>query len=199
MKYDNEYYLLEEKDESTKHILWQTKRSDSGLSELISPWSIKDEVIALGEVEIQYGDKYKFTPSDYHFTGDMLVSKKFKEVIETFKPFGIDFYKTNIRNIDDIWPEYYFMHIWNNHRVMHQGRSVIDGTYIDDDFILESFSLDEKKLDNIPIKERLIFCLTENPQYIFHQTVVNALKLADLSGVRFIAVKDWNTCCIFNE
>ncbi|MUK94541.1 hypothetical protein GNP80_19170 [Aliivibrio fischeri] len=199
MKYDDEYYVLTEQGASGQYMLGQIDGSDDGLERLLSQRSIKRLVRGPGKVRVNQGDKALFSPCDYHDTGDDLVSEKFKQVIETFKPQYVDFYQADIINGDQVWSEHYFMHIWNHYRVMHQGRSKIDGTYVDDDFILESFSLDENLLDKIPLQERLIFRLSEDPQFLFHETVVAALKAANLTGVGFKKVKDWGISSGFDD
>lgn len=199
MKYDDEYYVLTEQGASGQYMLGKIKGSDDGLSRLLSQRSIKRLVRGPGKVRVNRGDKARFSPCDYHDTGDDLVSEKFKQVIETFKPQHVDFYQTDIINGDQVWSEHYFMHIWNHYRVMHHGRSRIKGTYVNDDFILKSFSLDEKLLDKIPLQERLIFRLSEKPQFLFHETVVTALKAANLTGVGFKKVKDWGISSGFDD
>lgn len=199
MKYDNEYYLLTEIGTAADYMLAQIDGSDDGLERLLSQGSIKNLVRGLGKVGIIDGSKRTFKPCDYHDTGDDLVSEKFKQVIETFNPQHVDFYQADIINGDQVWSEHYFMHIWNVYRAMHQGRSKIDGTYVDDDFILESFSLNEELLDKIPLQERLIFVLDEKPQFLFHETVVAALKAANLSGLGFKKVNDWGISSAFDD
>ncbi|MFH0273308.1 hypothetical protein [Vibrio jasicida] len=112
---------------------------------------------------------------------------------------GGDFYPTEVTNGDKVWSNYFMMHIWNNYRAIHQGRSVIDGTYVDDDFFLEALSLDETLLDRVPLEERLVFRLQEDPQFLFHETVVDALKAANLTGVGFIRVDQWGPAAMFSD
>lgn len=199
MKYDDEYYLLTETGAAGSYMLGQVDESDDGLLRLLRMSSIKHLVEGPGKVKVNQGNKRKFAPCDFHKTPRFLVSEKFKTVIETFQPQGVDFYQTDISNEGQVWSEHYFTHIWNNYRVMHHGRSKIDGTYVDDDFILESFSLDEELLDKIPLQERLIFRLSESPQFLFHETVVAALSEADLTGLGFIKVKDWGISSAFDD
>lgn len=199
MEYDNEYYILTEKGASGKYMLGQIDGSDDGLEGLLSQNSIKRLVRGPGKVRVNQGKKASFSPCDFHKTNDMLVSEKFKKIIETFNPQHVDFYQADIINGEQVWSDHYFMHVWNVYRAMHQGRSKIDGTYIDDDFILESLSLNEELLDKIPLQERLIFVLDEDPKFLFHETVVAALKEANLSGLGFKKVKDWGISSAFDD
>ncbi|MBV7264490.1 hypothetical protein KCG43_20975 [Photobacterium sp. WH24] len=192
MKYDSEYYLLRESVESGSYMLDHAEDSDEGLDHLMSLRSINRRVLGLGVVEISDGDVANFSPCDYHETPEQLVSEKFKNIITKFNLPGIDFYKTNIINGDVIWKEHYFMHIWNHHKAIHHGRSKIDGTYVDDDFTLEVLSLDENVLDKIPLEKRLIFTLEEKPKFLFHETVVQALREANLTGLSFQRVDEWS-------
>ncbi|WP_244663244.1 hypothetical protein [Vibrio owensii] len=60
-------------------------------------------------------------------------------------------------------------------------------------------SLDETLLDKVPLEERLVFRLQEKPQFLFHETVVDALKAANLTGVGFIRVEQWGPAAMFSD
>ncbi|UTM56012.1 hypothetical protein L4174_009105 [Photobacterium sp. CCB-ST2H9] len=96
------------------------------------------------------------------------------------------------------WKICNFVHIWNNYRALSKKRSVIDGTYVDDRFILKKISLDEDVLDKIPLNERLVFRLNEDPKYLYHEFVISALSSAGLTGFRFVRVSDWGPHSAFN-
>ncbi|UIP26726.1 imm11 family protein [Photobacterium sp. TLY01] len=192
MKYDSEYYFLRESGNSSSYMLEQKRTSDQGLRHLMSIRSIKHRVLGPGVVEIIEGNPDLFTPSDYHETAEQLVSEKFMQVLQGFNLPGVDFYQTNIVSGNKTWSEHYYMHIWNNYQAIHKGRSKIDGTYVDDDFILEVLSLDENVLDKIPLEKRLVFTLEEKPKFLFHETVVQALRDANLTGLSFQRVDEWS-------
>ncbi len=109
------------------------------------------------------------------------------------------FYYVDIKVGEKVWNDYFMMHIWNNYPAIHKGRSVIDGTYVDDDFFLEELSLDEDLLDSIPLNERLVFRLTEEPRYLFHESVVDILKSANLTGVSFLRVDGFGSGFMFDD
>ena len=199
MKYDNQYYLLCESGHAGFHMLGQTEDSDEGLEHLMAKRSLKREVKGLGKVEVCEGNKKNFSPCDYHEIAEQMVSDKFRQVLLPFELPGVDFYPTEVTNDDQVWSNYFMMHIWNNYRAIHQGRSVIDGTYVDDDFFLEALSLDETILDKVPLEERLVFRLQEDPQFLFHETVVDAIKAANLTGVGFIRVDQWGPAAMFSD
>ncbi|MFH4817874.1 hypothetical protein [Vibrio alginolyticus] len=140
-----------------------------------------------------------FSPCDYHEIAEQMVSDKFRQVLLSFELQGGDFYPTEETNGDKVWSDYFMMHIWNNYRTIHQGRSVIDGTYVNNRFFLEALSLDETLLDKVPLEERLVFRLQEKPQFRFHETVVDALKAANLTGVGFIRVDQWGSAAMFSD
>ncbi|WP_051288272.1 imm11 family protein [Photobacterium halotolerans] len=192
MKYDSQYYILRENHESGAYMLGQDEDSDEGLEHLMSLRSIKPRVFGPGVVEVLEGDSSRFTPCDYHETAEQLVSEKFKHVLLPFNLPGVEFYQTNIMCDDRIWKGHYYMHIWNHHRAIHRRRSKIDGTYIDDDFILEALSLDESVLDKVTLGERLVFRLEEDPIFLFHETIVQALREANLTGLSFERVDEWS-------
>ena len=185
MHYDKQYYMLVEANGSGDFMMGGAEDTDEGLFHLLAMRSLKKEVLGPGKVEVLHGNKRRFTPCDYHSAFGMLVSEKFKQVIDGFNAPKVDFYQADIRNLGQTWSDHYFMHVWNNHRVMHHGRSKIDGTYENDDFTLESFSLDENLMGKIPLEERLIFRLSEKPKFLFHETVMEALDKANLTGLGF--------------
>ncbi|ELA8113361.1 hypothetical protein RGL42_004975 [Vibrio parahaemolyticus] len=199
MKYDNQYYLLCESGHAGFHMLGQTKESDKGLRHLMATRSLIREVKGLGKVRVFEGNKKSFSPCDYHEIAEQMVSDKFRQVLLPFELPRVDFYPTEVTNGDKVWSNYFMMHIWNNYRAIHQGRSVIDGTYVKNDFFLEALSLDETVLDKIPFEERLVFTLDEDPKFLFHETVVDALKAANLTGVGFIRVDQWGPAAMFSD
>ncbi|HCE2186140.1 TPA: hypothetical protein NGT48_004704, partial [Vibrio parahaemolyticus] len=181
------------------HMLGQTKESDKGLRHLMATRSLIREVTGLGKVRVFEGNKKSFSPCDYHEIAEQMVSDKFRQVLLPFELPRVDFYPTEVTNGDKVWSNYFMMHIWNNYRAIHQGRSVIDGTYVKNDFFLEALSLDETVLDKIPFEERLVFTLDEDPKFLFHETVVDALKAANLTGVGFIRVDQWGPAAMFSD
>ncbi|TOG16143.1 hypothetical protein CGJ06_24350 [Vibrio parahaemolyticus] len=199
MKYDKQYYLLCESGHAGFHMLGQTKDSDKGLRHLMAKRSLKREVTGLGKVRVFEGNKKNFSPCDYHEIAEQMVSDKFRQVLLPFEFPGVDFYPTEVTNDDKVWSDYFMMHIWNNYRAIHQGRSVLKGTYVENDFFLRALSLDETLLDKVPLEERLVFRLQEKPQFLFHETVVNALKAANLTGVGFIRVDQWGPAAMFSD
>lgn len=191
MRYDNQYYLLSNDAQSGNHMICESNKSDDGL-DLLERSSIKRQVLGKGHVAITMGDDDQFSPCDYHHVlPSGLISEKFKEVLTSFNLPGVDFYETVIETRIKKWNDRYLVHIWQNYRALHQKRSKIDGTFVKNNFILEGISLDENLLDKIPLKDRLVFRLNENPKYLYHESVVAAIKVANLTGVRFICVKDW--------
>lgn len=180
-------------------MLGQAEDSDEGLEHLMATRSLKREVKGLGKVEVCEGNKKSFSPCDYHEITEQMVSEKFRQVLLPFELPRVDFYPTEVTNGDKVWSDYFMMHIWNNYRAIHQGRSVIDGTYVKNDFFLESLSLDETVLDKIPFEERLVFTLDEDPKFLFHETVVDAIKAANLTGVGFIRVDQWGPAAMFSD
>ncbi|MEL6117622.1 MULTISPECIES: imm11 family protein [Photobacterium] len=192
MKYDSQYYILRENHESGEYMLGHTEGTDEGLFHLMSLRSISRRVLGPGKVKVYDGDTSKFFPCDYHETAKQLISERFKKSLSQFDLPGVDYYEAHIINDGKVWKEHYFMHIWNHHKAIHHGRSKIDGTYVDDDFTLEVLSLDENVLDKIPLEKRLVFTLEEKPKFLFHETVVQALREANLTGLGFQRVDEWS-------
>ena len=197
MKYDSQYYLLGEDADSGRYMINKTRQSDKGLR-LLRQRSVRRNVVGKGHTTVVMGDKSQFSPCDYHEVLPAgLISDKFKIVLEGFNLPGVDFYEADIENNGKIWDERHLVHIWQNYPALHQGRSKIKGTYVDNDFILKSMSLDENLLDKVPLEDRLVFRLNEKPEYLYHESVVAAIKAAGLTGVRFIKVSSWGVGSAF--
>ena len=199
MKYDSQYYLLCESGHAGSYMLGEAEGSDDGLAHLMAIRSLKRDVKGRGKVKVYEGNKARFTPCDYHEIAEQMVSEKFRQVLLPLNLPGVDFYPTDVTNDDKVWTDYYMMHIWHHYKAIHKGRSVIDGTYVKDNFFLEALSLDETVLDKVPLQERLVFTLEEKPQFLFHETVVEALKAANLSGLGFIRVDQWGPGSMFSD
>ncbi|MCG2839305.1 hypothetical protein L6J37_20955 [Photobacterium sp. WH77] len=199
MKYDSQYYMLNESGRATDYMLDQIDGSDEGLGRLMAIHPIHRRVLGPGRVGISEGNRAKFQPCDYHETAEQLVSEKFRQVLVPFNLPGIDFYQTDIINDDKTWSDYYFMHIWNHHKAIDKKRSEIKGTYVRNRFTLLKLSLDEKVLDQVPLEKRLVFTLEEKPVFLFHESVVAALRAADLSGLGFRRVDDWSIGSAFED
>lgn len=159
MKYDSQYYLLCESGHAGFFMLGQAEGSDDGLEHLMAIRSLKRDVKGCGKVRMYEGNKAAFVPCDYHEIAEQMVSEKFRQALLPFNLPGVDFYPTDVTNDTCVWPDYYMMHIWQHDRAIHRGRSVIDGTYVKDDFFLEALSLDEAVLDKVPLEARLVFKL----------------------------------------
>ncbi|UTM56016.1 hypothetical protein L4174_009125 [Photobacterium sp. CCB-ST2H9] len=199
MKYDNQYYLLTEDASSGAYMLAESEKSDEGLEDLLMMQSIKRRVLGPGHVHITFGDDGKYSPCDYHEVLPAgLISEKLKHVLESFHLPGVDFYPAHIENRGKVWKDHYLVHVWQNHRALHPQRSVYQGTYEDDMFILKKISLNEEVLDLIPLQERLVFRLNEDPQYLYHESVVEALRLADLTGLNFLPIQNWGPDSAFS-
>ncbi len=199
MKYDKQYYMLCEAGLASKYMLGLDETSDEGLEHLMSLDSLKRRVLGKGTVQIYNGNKSKFTPCDFHNIPEQMISDKFRQLLLPLDLPRVDFYYVDIKVGEKVWNDYFMMHIWNNYPAIHKGRSVIDGTYVDDDFFLEELSLDEDLLDSIPLNERLVFRLTEKPRFLFHESVVDILKSANLTGVSFLRVDGFSSGFMFDD
>ncbi|MDO6707523.1 DUF1629 domain-containing protein [Photobacterium sp. 1_MG-2023] len=198
MKYDSKYYLLTEDADSAPYMLAKNRKSDDGILRLLAMRSIQREVLGPGYIHITVGDDGRFSPCDYHEVLPAgLVSEKFKNVLESFQLPGVDFYPAYIENRGKTWDKHYLVHIWKNYRALDPKRSVYDGTYENDEFELRQMVLNEDVLDKIPLQERLVFRLHEKPHYLYHESVVSALKLAGLTGVGFLSLQDWGPGAAF--
>ncbi|UTM56015.1 hypothetical protein L4174_009120 [Photobacterium sp. CCB-ST2H9] len=102
MKYDSQYYMLEESGDSANYMLDKIQGSDEGLGRLMSIFPIHRRVLGPGRVGISSGCAATFQPCDYHETAEQLVSEKFRQFLLPFNLPGVDFYQSDIVNGDKV-------------------------------------------------------------------------------------------------
>ena len=67
-------------------------------------------------------------------------------------------------------------------------KQLSNGTYM-----IRSFRLDNDRLREIPLNERLIFILEEDcGKMLYHKSVAEAIMAVNPTGVNFTKVEDWS-------
>ena len=137
----------------------------------------------------------KYTIVDFHKSPYSVISRKIQDVLAGMSIGDVQFIPATITGKkNEIYEDYFYLHICNYLSVMDREHSVYDW----DDFIkvaspIEKLVLDWKLLEAIPLEKRLIFRLKENDGFeLFHKSVVDAIMATEPKGVRFTKVEDWH-------
>ena len=190
MKYDDIYYKAISQDE-TSPISWgeNTYRVQNFNGSKIL------DVDRMLFMEIDNNRKPLL--GDFHSSPIPVYIQRAKEIIEQFSLKGNQFFPITITHKDSKFEDYFILHCHHKVRCMHKERSEFqkEGRL----YFIDSLSLDENVLDEIPEEERMIFVLKEKAAMIlYHENIVKALEAAEITGVRFVKVKDWNIGSAFD-
>ena len=107
---------------------------------------------------------------------------------------GVQLIPATITGKDNVlYEDYFYLHIYNIYELLDRDLSVYDW----DDFIEQAEDIEKivisKNIEKIPLKERLIFKLKEDPTFEFyHKSVVDAIMTTNPEGISFTKVEDWN-------
>ena len=137
---------------------------------------------------------------DYHPVPYTVVSKKIYDILEPMKIKGIQLIPATITGKDnELYEDYFYLHIYNIYDFLDKDLSIYDW----DDFINQAEDIEKivisKDIKNIPIEQRLIFKLKEDPTFeLYHQTIVDKIMESSPKGLRFINVEEWNLINDYN-
>ena len=190
MKYDDIYYKAISLDE-TSPISWgeNTYRVKS----LNSSKTLDVDRMLFMKID----SDIKPLLGDFHSSPKPVFIQRAKEIIEQFSLKGNQLFPITITHKDNKFKNYFILHCHHRVRAMHKERSKFQKEGLM--YFIDSLSLDENILDEIPEEERMIFGLKEKAAMIlYHEKIVKALEAAEVTGVRFVKVKDWNIGSAFD-
>lgn len=193
MKYDDIYYIAMKTAPRARFIFTDDCEDEA------------DEIYAFGPVVINEKLTMKLKKpipkkiefGDYHLAGNPVFSKKAADIIKN-DYLGINqLFPAEVVHKGIIYPEFYVFKSNIELEIMEQTRSSF--TFDDGMYFVDKLSLDENKLDQMQEDQRWIIELKEEPALIlFHEKLVKELTDAEITGVRFVKVKDWNTGSAFD-
>jgi len=132
---------------------------------------------------------------DYHPVPYTVVSKKIYDILQPLFINGVQLIPATITGKDNVlYEDYFYLHIYNIYELLDRDLSVYDW----DDFVEQAEDIEKivisKNIEKIPLKERLIFKLKEDPTFEFyHKSVVDAIMTTNPEGIVFTSLADWNT------
>lgn len=197
-QFDNEYYVMS-MDGANNHPLLAWGSID--FAPFLKAQPVDESGYTL-PLQLIFDEPY---PAQYEMADLLMlaslfaVSEKFKELFKKMNIYGVQFVPAEVKsNKGEIITGHYVLHIWNKFGLdknNYEGGSINQFGKIRS---LTRFSLDPSVLQNIPLEKRLIFRLAEKETIIsVHQSVVEAIQTAGLTGMRFWKVSEWDENAMF--
>lgn len=130
--------------------------------------------------------------ADYHPVENVF-SAKVKRILENFEIDYIQFIPVIIRGFkNEIFKDYWLLNICKRIRCLDLEKSEYDIGRKGKVRNLNKIVLDQEKLVNIPLKERLIFELEESlSKILFHKSVGDAILKSSPKGIRFYTLEEY--------
>ncbi|GHV58856.1 hypothetical protein FACS1894103_1090 [Campylobacterota bacterium] len=198
-QFDSEYYVMNV-DGANNHPLlaWGKTRRGPFLQAAL----IDEKTLSL-PLQIVFDEPY---PKQYEMADFLMLGAQFagsetlKKFFERNKVYGAQFVPIEITtNKKEIITGHYAIHFHNRLRAIDEnnyegGEPDEFGEILD----LSRFSLNAFLLNNIPIENRLVFVLEEDAgMIIVHQSIYEAIRAENLTGMRFWKVSDWDNNAMF--
>jgi|GEM_PF-3793724 len=203
MNMEHEYYILKEKTYHTSPTGKTTgsfgflqfknrEREERILHEALeenSPFSLMDKVEFAFNLKVggaTLGDYHEHS----HYPNIMVFSLRITELLKSMNISTVQYISARIykhRPKDTFSDDYTILHALKNIDCRDKEKSVED--YTD----WSSIILEQKKLEAIPLSERLIFQLDNGYPLLFHKTIAEKINLLDPKGAYFYDLNTWNS------
>lgn len=186
--HNEEYYIIGRKDVPGAPLLrWDQQRFKfyKGLPVEISV-----------PINLKIADPQPREPQkmDYLSLPKPVISEKIKNVLEPLKIKGIQILPAKVKISKEEFWDYWYLHIFNKIECIDFEKS--DCVFADSDgkiLNISSLVFDNKKLDKIPLEERLIFLPKEYASYeVFHKSIVEEIQAIEPTGLIWARVSEWD-------
>jgi len=193
MKYDGIYYDLMLDYDTSSSVSWAEN------TYRVKNFNKYKPIIVDQNIYIKIDDDEEALMGDFLSLPKHIWSKRAKEIIEEYVPYGIQFFPVIIKHRDQEYSDYFILNCHNIIKTMHRDRSEFTMSRSGLSYFIDSLSLDEDVLDKIPGDQRMIFVLDEHVSMIlYHEKLVKALEDANVTGVGFVKVNDWDIGSAFD-
>lgn len=187
MDYNKEYYIIGRKNIASAPLFdWAQLSFDFYKG---TPVEIKEPIkLRLGSPKPKNPKKM-----DYHSLPKPVLSEKLKNLLETLKIKGIQLLPAKVEVTKDEYWDYWFLHIYNKFECIDTQKSSCLINKRERIISMDTIVLDNKKIEKIPLKDRLIFIPKEYGSYeIFHESIVEKIDSLEPTGLTWTNLLDWN-------
>lgn len=134
---------------------------------------------------------------DWYSSPRITVTKKVADIFKQVGLYNNQLFEARIVHKGEVEPDIFMFKCNTEIMLMHHDRSSF--SYEEGLYFIDSLSLNEAVLDKIEEDKRLILLMDEKAHMmLFHERMVKALEAAEVTGVRFEKVKDWNVGSAFD-
>jgi hypothetical protein len=184
------------------YVLERTNNNNYPLLSWEEP-SFRDElVVRATPVRLRLGKPVPKKPQmvDYHPLPEPVLSRKVRDVIDPMCLREVQLVAAKVA-VDGQSLDYWILHVYRYVEALDMGMSRYTTRPSDGGIsILEKVALDDKKLAEIPLDERLLFRAKEYESLVlFHQHLKDAIEAVKPVGLRFFHVRDWDDTVAFQK
>jgi len=176
MNSDFEYYIMRRKNDKAYPLVKITDYTDDLIKLAFNSPIPKEPVMA-----------------DFLSAPKVVISKRIAELMKKLDMEGVQFIPTILTDEKGDSTETYLCVLLENNIYPAMDKKQSDYIFQNECYTINRFILDKDILSNIPLKQRLGFCLQEAPGYsLFHKTVIDAISNIEPTGVYFKNIEEYN-------
>ncbi|GHU99278.1 hypothetical protein FACS1894159_03070 [Bacteroidia bacterium] len=197
MNNQEQYFLVEKYDPKGQHAT--VKLSNREQAQISYHLGFTDPIKQEEPIEFDFAKPYprKAIMADYHYYRFIVFSNRVKAILEKMNISGINYIDAEITDKKgEVYDEYSILHIRKRIACFCKEKSVWTPPAFDPNVVMsiDGMCLDMDKLEEIPLKDRLVFGLAEKSYYtLFHESVVDAIASINPTGLRFVSVGAWHS------
>ncbi|SHO57957.1 imm11 family protein [Vibrio quintilis] len=193
----NEYYIIERDDNDNYPLFaWDEPSGNFGLGRPI-------EIQGAVRLCLREPISPNFEWADFHKLPAPVFSQRIANMLTQMDIYGVQLVPAKVRNTKEapsVEPhDYWFMHVWNRISCLDKELSKLDIGKKGRIWGIKKLVLDDEKLEQIELPERLIFNVAESTRILLiHESIKEAIMSVNPAGCRFFRVSEWNDDATFS-
>jgi hypothetical protein len=160
-----------------------------------------EEVVRTTPVRLRLGKPVPKKPQmvDFHVLPEPVVSKKIRDLLVPMNLLDVQLVPAQV-TVDARVFDYWILHVRRCIEALDLARSKYEAGTRGEIMIPEKIVLDDRKLEKVPLDERLLFRPKEyGTVWLFHQRLKDAIEAVNPVGLRFFHVRDWDDTVAFQK